>query len=136
MVHNGIEYGLMAAYAEGLNILKSADEGLEAGPEASAERLEGGVAGDESGGDSLVWGVEVKAFEMVFDAQPPSGSPGTTACPSADTLRGRLEGLRVQSRALADGGASMQIKLKGMGLDYDTPRTHCFRQVLVRAARA
>ncbi len=27
MVHNGIEYGLMAAYAEGLNILKNADEG-------------------------------------------------------------------------------------------------------------
>ena len=28
MIHNGIEYGLMAAYAEGLNILKNADEGL------------------------------------------------------------------------------------------------------------
>jgi len=27
MVHNGIEYGLMAAYAEGLNILQNADEG-------------------------------------------------------------------------------------------------------------
>ena len=29
MVHNGIEYGLMAAYAEGLNILKNADVGLK-----------------------------------------------------------------------------------------------------------
>ena len=28
MVHNGVEYGLMAAYAEGLNILKHAGEGL------------------------------------------------------------------------------------------------------------
>jgi 6-phosphogluconate dehydrogenase len=28
MVHNGIEYGIMAAYAEGLNILKHADAGL------------------------------------------------------------------------------------------------------------
>ena len=28
MVHNGIEYGLMAAYAEGLNILKHADAGF------------------------------------------------------------------------------------------------------------
>jgi 6-phosphogluconate dehydrogenase len=28
MVHNGIEYGLMAAYAEGLNIIKNADAGL------------------------------------------------------------------------------------------------------------
>jgi 6-phosphogluconate dehydrogenase len=30
MVHNGIEYGLMAAYAEGFNILKRADAGLDA----------------------------------------------------------------------------------------------------------
>ncbi len=30
MVHNGIEYGLMAAYAEGLNILANADEGTRA----------------------------------------------------------------------------------------------------------
>ena len=29
MVHNGIEYGLMAAYAEGLNILRRADAGLQ-----------------------------------------------------------------------------------------------------------
>ena len=29
MVHNGIEYGLMAAYAEGLNILKHANIGLQ-----------------------------------------------------------------------------------------------------------
>ena len=29
MVHNGIEYGLMAAYAEGLNILKHAQVGLQ-----------------------------------------------------------------------------------------------------------
>ncbi|HZY28551.1 MAG TPA: hypothetical protein VFE49_09900, partial [Jiangellaceae bacterium] len=27
MVHNGIEYGVMAAYAEGLNIIKNADAG-------------------------------------------------------------------------------------------------------------
>jgi 6-phosphogluconate dehydrogenase len=28
MVHNGIEYGLMAAYAEGLNVLKHANAGM------------------------------------------------------------------------------------------------------------
>src|SRR5438477_99348 len=28
MVHNGIEYGLMAAYAEGINVLRHADAGL------------------------------------------------------------------------------------------------------------
>jgi 6-phosphogluconate dehydrogenase len=27
MVHNGIEYGVMAAYAEGLNVLRNADVG-------------------------------------------------------------------------------------------------------------
>jgi 6-phosphogluconate dehydrogenase len=36
MVHNGIEYGLMAAYAEGLNILQHANAGLSA-READAE---------------------------------------------------------------------------------------------------
>ena len=29
MVHNGIEYGVMAAYAEGLNIIRNADAGLK-----------------------------------------------------------------------------------------------------------
>jgi 6-phosphogluconate dehydrogenase len=36
MVHNGIEYGMMAAYAEGLNILRGANIGKEAG-ESDAE---------------------------------------------------------------------------------------------------
>jgi 6-phosphogluconate dehydrogenase len=36
MVHNGIEYGLMAAYAEGLNILRHADAGMHT-READAE---------------------------------------------------------------------------------------------------
>jgi 6-phosphogluconate dehydrogenase len=31
MVHNGIEYGVMAAYAEGLGVLKAANVGKEAG---------------------------------------------------------------------------------------------------------
>ena len=31
MVHNGIEYGLMAAYAEGMNVLKAANIGKKAG---------------------------------------------------------------------------------------------------------
>jgi len=36
MVHNGIEYGLMASYAEGLNILRNADAGNQP-PSADAE---------------------------------------------------------------------------------------------------
>ncbi len=31
MVHNGIEYGMMAAYAEGLNILRNANVGKQKG---------------------------------------------------------------------------------------------------------
>jgi 6-phosphogluconate dehydrogenase len=37
MVHNGIEYGLMAAYAEGLNVLKHANAGKQGREHASAE---------------------------------------------------------------------------------------------------
>ena len=37
MVHNGIEYGLMAAYAEGLNILKHANVGKQAQTTTDAE---------------------------------------------------------------------------------------------------
>ena len=37
MVHNGIEYGMMAAYAEGLGILKSANVGKKAGTKDDAE---------------------------------------------------------------------------------------------------
>jgi 6-phosphogluconate dehydrogenase len=37
MVHNGIEYGIMAAYAEGLNILRHADAGKESGHAVDAE---------------------------------------------------------------------------------------------------
>jgi 6-phosphogluconate dehydrogenase len=37
MVHNGIEYGVMAAYAEGLNILHKANVGTKTAAEYSAE---------------------------------------------------------------------------------------------------
>jgi len=37
MVHNGIEYGLMAAYAEGFNILRHADLGIRHSGAADAE---------------------------------------------------------------------------------------------------
>src|SRR5437764_1119408 len=37
MVHNGIEYGLMAAYAEGLTVLKHANAGKKGRDHASAD---------------------------------------------------------------------------------------------------
>jgi 6-phosphogluconate dehydrogenase len=36
MVHNGIEYGVMAAYAEGLNVLRHANAGARASPQPAA----------------------------------------------------------------------------------------------------
>ena len=47
MVHNGIEYGLMAAYAEGLNILKHANAGKVARDERSLRRDDPVVLGDD-----------------------------------------------------------------------------------------
>ncbi len=45
MVHNGIEYGLMAAYAEGLNLLHHADEGFgETAADAESTPLRDPVA--------------------------------------------------------------------------------------------
>ena len=38
MVHNGIEYGLMAAYAEGFNILQHADAGLRTRADGCGDR--------------------------------------------------------------------------------------------------
>jgi len=37
MIHNGIEYGVMAAYAEGLGILRSANVGKQGGAAVDAE---------------------------------------------------------------------------------------------------
>ena len=37
MVHNGIEYGIMQAYAEGFNILKEANAGTKYVKEGDAE---------------------------------------------------------------------------------------------------
>ncbi len=37
MVHNGIEYGIMASYAEGLNIIKNAGQGVSANQRVNAE---------------------------------------------------------------------------------------------------
>ena len=38
MVHNGIEYGMMAAYAEGFNILHTPNAGPAATPETPRPR--------------------------------------------------------------------------------------------------
>ena len=48
MVHNGIEYGLMAAYAEGLNIIANADVGLRQREADAADDREAFHQADEA----------------------------------------------------------------------------------------
>mgnify|MGYP001032039140 CR=1 FL=1 len=43
MIHNGIEYGLMAAYAEGFNLLRGAGAGADAGAGAGAANAAAGA---------------------------------------------------------------------------------------------
>lgn len=82
MVHNGIEYGLMAAYAEGFNILKNAGMGLGsvdadaetaplAHPEHYAYRMEIGEIAEVWRRGSVVasWLLDLSASELVSDPE-------------------------------------------------------------------
>ena len=82
MVHNGIEYGLMAAYAEGLNILKNADAGLRPQnsdaetapmrePEAYRYRLDVGAIAEVWRRGSVVssWLLDLTAQALADDAE-------------------------------------------------------------------
>ena len=82
MVHNGIEYGLMAAYAEGLNILKNADAGLRSQdadaettplrePEAYQYKLDVGAIAEVWRRGSVVssWLLDLTAQALAADAE-------------------------------------------------------------------
>lgn len=82
MVHNGIEYGLMAAYAEGLNILKHADVGLRAreqdaettplrDPEAYQYQIDVGQVAEVWRRGSVVasWLLDLTAAALVEDSE-------------------------------------------------------------------
>jgi 6-phosphogluconate dehydrogenase len=82
MVHNGIEYGLMAAYAEGLNILKNADAGLRPQtsdaettplrePEAYQYKLDVGAISEVWRRGSVVasWLLDLTAQALAADAE-------------------------------------------------------------------
>jgi 6-phosphogluconate dehydrogenase len=82
MVHNGIEYGLMAAYAEGLNILKNADAGLRSQaadaetaplrePEAYQYKLDIGAVAEVWRRGSVVssWLLDLTAQALAADAE-------------------------------------------------------------------
>ena len=70
MVHNGIEYGLMAAYAEGLNILKHADAGLRAARPSTPRRRPSATPSSTS--TSSTWGTSPRSGDGA--ASSPRGS--------------------------------------------------------------
>jgi 6-phosphogluconate dehydrogenase len=77
MVHNGIEYGMMAAYAEGFNLLRHAGAGLREGPGApeSPERYQydfdlGGIAELWRRGSVVTsWLLDLTAASLAEDPQ-------------------------------------------------------------------
>ena len=82
MVHNGIEYGIMAAYAEGLNILKHADVGLRhreqdaettplRDPEAYQYQIDVGQVAEVWRRGSVVasWLLDLTAVALVKDSE-------------------------------------------------------------------
>ncbi len=77
MVHNGIEYGMMAAYAEGFNLLRHAGAGLREGPGApdSPERYQydfdlGAVAELWRRGSVVTsWLLDLTAISLAEDPQ-------------------------------------------------------------------
>jgi 6-phosphogluconate dehydrogenase len=82
MVHNGIEYGIMAAYAEGLNVLRHADAGLrqregdaETTPLAHPERYRFRFALDDV---TEVWrrGSVIGSWLLDLTAQALADDPG------------------------------------------------------------
>jgi 6-phosphogluconate dehydrogenase len=60
MVHNGIEYGLMAAYAEGFNLLRHAGSGL------APERVDAETAPRRLRGSRLTYDFDVRAIAEVW----------------------------------------------------------------------
>ena len=65
MVHNGIEYGLMAAFAEGFNILHHANAGLADRAADALDRARAYIADREHAGSAglqRAFGVAARAF--------------------------------------------------------------------------
>ncbi len=99
MVHNGIEYGLMAAYAEGLNILKHANvgkQGREVDAETTPLRNPEYYQYDLNLADvTEVWrrGSVVSSWLLDLTAEALAGSPSLRSSPAACRIRARGAGL-------------------------------------------
>ena len=93
MVHNGIEYGIMAAYAEGLNILKNANAGKVEARDGRRDRA--------------------ARAPRVLPVRPrhPRGRRGLAA-----RQRGRLLAARPDRRVAAAVGRSLRLRGSGLGL--------------------
>ena len=102
MVHNGIEYGIMAAYAEGLGVLKSANVGKQqtaADAETTPLREPAAVSirfQPGGRGRSLAAGQRHRLLAAGLDGQRAGGRPAVDAI--------RRSGLRFGRRPLDDQG--------------------------------
>ena len=72
MVHNGIEYGIMAAYAEGLNVLHKADVGRKQEADVSAEI-------------TPLRDPEYYRYDIPFPTWPRSGAAAQSSPPGSST---------------------------------------------------
>jgi len=87
MVHNGIEYGLMAAYAEGLNILKHANAGRQEREVSAEDRGDACLAAGHRVLDRPVQPVPVGQRER---AHPVLGGPGDQGSRRGDPVPQRV----------------------------------------------
>ena len=124
MVHNGIEYGLMAAYAEGLNVIAKADAGkrqhqqdAETAPLETPEWYEYEIDTAEV---AEVWrrGSVVASWLLDLAASALHASPISTSSP-VESRTPRVAGRRRRHRggrprAGADDGAVLALQLAGL----------------------
>ncbi|MFI5363417.1 MAG: phosphogluconate dehydrogenase (NAD(+)-dependent, decarboxylating) [Elusimicrobiota bacterium] len=138
MVHNGIEYGLMAAYAEGLNILKNADAGLRSRdadaettplrePEAYQYKLDVGAISEVWRRGSVVssWLLDLTAAALAEDAELSSFSGRVS-----DSGEGRWTAL-----AAVDEGVPAPVLSAALFARFDSQGTSRYAGKVLSAMR-
>jgi 6-phosphogluconate dehydrogenase len=138
MVHNGIEYGLMAAYAEGFNLLKhansgarSADPDAESAPLAQPERF---AYDFDVGAIAELWrhGSVVRSWLLDLAARALAGSPGL------EEFRGRVpdsgEG-RWTAAAAIDVGVPVPVIAAALFSRFGSRDADAFANRLLSALR-
>lgn len=111
MVHNGIEYGLMAAYAEGLNILKHANAG-KASRDADAETA------PMSNPEFYQYDIDIPAVAELWRRAAWS-VPGFSISPPTHSI---------SHRASKSSGAGFPTQVRGAGQPSPLSRRACLHR--------